>query len=61
MEEWNSSGPKGRHVLGTDQYIAPEAYEGKYSPASDIFAVGVIAYKMLTGGEKQAFQEVFGG
>ncbi|CAK9102516.1 Enoyl-[acyl-carrier-protein] reductase [Durusdinium trenchii] len=49
VEEWNSTSPKSRHVLGTDQYIAPEAYEGKYSPASDIFAVGVIAYKMLTG------------
>ncbi|CAJ1384429.1 unnamed protein product [Effrenium voratum] len=49
VEEWNSTGPKSRHVLGTDQYIAPEAYEGKYSPASDIFAVGVIAFKMLTG------------
>jgi len=49
VEEWNSTGPKSKHVLGTDQYIAPEAYEGKYSPASDIFAVGVIAYKILTG------------
>jgi len=49
VEEWNSTNQKSRHVLGTDQYIAPEAYEGKYSPASDIFAVGVIAYKMLTG------------
>jgi len=49
VEEWNSTSQKSRHVLGTDQYIAPEAYEGKYSPASDIFAVGVIAYKMLTG------------
>ena len=25
----NSTGPKSRHVLGTDQYIAPEAYEGE--------------------------------
>ncbi|CAE7376010.1 spk1 [Symbiodinium pilosum] len=49
VEEWNSTSPKSKHVLGTDQYIAPEAYEGKYSPASDIFAVGVIAYKILTG------------
>merc|ERR1711879_139489 len=41
--------PKAVDVLGTDQYIAPEAYDGRYSPASDMFAVGVIAYKLLTG------------
>eukprot|EP00931_Biecheleriopsis_adriatica_P013760 TRINITY_DN11524_c0_g1_i1.p1 TRINITY_DN11524_c0_g1~~TRINITY_DN11524_c0_g1_i1.p1 ORF type:complete len:373 (-),score=75.19 TRINITY_DN11524_c0_g1_i1:54-1133(-) len=42
-------GSRSRSVLGTDQYIAPEAYRGNYSAASDIFAVGVIAYKLLTG------------
>lgn len=36
-------------VVGTDQYIAQEAYAGKYSFASDVFAVGVIAYRVLTG------------
>lgn len=36
-------------VMGTDMYIAQEAYAGQYSPASDIFAVGVIAYKLLSG------------
>jgi len=38
-----------RDVLGTDQYIAPEAYEGRYTPASDIFAVGVLTYWLLAG------------
>jgi serine/threonine protein kinase len=38
-----------RDVLGSDQYIAPEAYAGWYSPASDMFAVGVLAYHLLTG------------
>merc|ERR1712087_997084 len=41
--------PKSRDVLGTDGYIAPEAYDGEYSPASDIYCVGVIMYKLLTG------------
>lgn len=49
LEEWTPQAPKAKDVLGTDQYIAPEAYEGMYSPASDIFAVGVCAYKLLTG------------
>lgn len=51
VEEWTPQGSQKtpRNVVGTDQYIAQEAYAGKYSPASDIFAVGVIAYRMLTG------------
>lgn len=49
VEEWSPQSPKAKHVLGTDQYIAPEAYEGNYSPASDVFAAGVIAYRLLTG------------
>jgi len=48
-QSWEPSSPKAKTVLGTDQYISAEAYAGRYSPASDIFAVGVIAYKLLTG------------
>ncbi|MCJ2060533.1 bifunctional protein-serine/threonine kinase/phosphatase [Methylobacterium sp. J-048] len=37
-------------ILGTVQYTAPECFLGAPSTAgSDIFAVGVIAYQMLTG------------
>lgn len=39
---------KAKDVLGTDQYIAQEAYAGNYSAASDIFAAGVIGYRLLT-------------
>jgi len=52
VEEWSPSSrshKQAKHVVGTDQYIAQEAYGGKYSPASDIFAVGVIFYRLLTG------------
>jgi len=48
-QNWEPTSPKAKTVLGTDQYISAEAYAGNYSPASDIFAVGVIAYKLLTG------------
>jgi serine/threonine protein phosphatase PrpC/predicted Ser/Thr protein kinase len=37
-------------VLGTVQYTAPECLAGRpATPQSDIFALGVIAYQMLTG------------
>eukprot|EP00438_Fugacium_kawagutii_P017268 Skav234066 [mRNA] locus=scaffold619:297055:308284:- [translate_table: standard] len=46
-------------VLGTDQYIAQEAYDGNYSAASDIFAVGVIGYRPLLTAKFPYRAEIF--
>lgn len=46
--DWDLNSPKAKDVLGTDGYIAPESYSGIYSPASDIYCVGVIMYKLFT-------------
>jgi serine/threonine protein kinase len=38
------------HVVGTARYLAPEVYDGAdASVHSDIYAFGVLAYKLLTG------------
>lgn len=36
-------------ILGTVAYMAPEQFEGMVSAASDIYALGVIFYQILTG------------
>jgi tRNA A-37 threonylcarbamoyl transferase component Bud32 len=36
-------------VAGTVRYMAPEQFEGHHSPASDVYAMGLIACEMLTG------------
>jgi len=58
VEDWEPSSPSAKEVLGTDGYIAPEAYLGQYSPASDIYAAGVVMYKVLVG-EFPTREEIF--
>ena len=37
-------------VFGTPAYMPPEQFEGEpFSPAGDIYALGVVAYEMVTG------------
>ncbi|MDM8528392.1 leucine-rich repeat domain-containing protein [Anaerolineales bacterium HSG24] len=38
-----------RGAIGTPAFMSPEHYEGKISPQSDIYAMGVILFHMLTG------------
>lgn len=48
VQDWEPKSPRSKTILGTDGYIAPEAYDGNYSPASDVYCTGVIMYKLLT-------------
>ena len=36
-------------VAGTPGYMAPEAFRGEYSPATDLWAAGILLHKLLTG------------
>src|SRR5437588_11933091 len=36
-------------LIGTPEYIAPELTEGPGSASSDIYALGIVLYQMLTG------------
>src|SRR5439155_23760334 len=37
-------------VIGTAQYLSPEQAEGKHAtPASDVYALGLVGYECLTG------------
>jgi serine/threonine-protein kinase len=36
-------------VTGTFAYMAPEQFNGQFSPASDQYALGVVAYQLLAG------------
>ncbi len=43
----------GSTVVGTFGYMAPEQFQGRARPASDVYAVGVCALRMLTGIEPE--------
>ena len=42
---------------GTKPYMAPEMFHGIYDQSIDLWAIGVIAYQMLTG--EHPFQSSF--
>jgi len=48
-EEWEPNSPRSKAVVGTDGYIAPEAYLGDACPKSDVFSTGVVMFVLVAG------------
>jgi len=48
--EGNLDADRGEMLMGTPAYLAPERIEGQpVQPESDVYAVGVVLYRMLSG------------
>jgi serine/threonine protein kinase len=41
--------PYAKTIIGTPPYMSPEHFKGKAVYASDLYAVGIVMYEMLTG------------
>lgn len=41
--------PQSTKICGTFHYMAPEQFDGEFSPASDVYQMGVVVYEMVTG------------
>ncbi len=45
-----------RSIQGTYGYIAPERLQGRDTPAADVFSLGMVLYKLVTGGDTDVKQ-----
>lgn len=49
LDDASAGGMTTTNVIGTREYMAPEQLMGRPEAASDTYALGVVAYEMLTG------------
>jgi serine/threonine-protein kinase len=49
VQDLDHASSESKSITGTWEYMAPEQFMGKSSPASDIYQMGVVSYEMATG------------
>ncbi len=49
LSRMRSSGGRTSNSAGTPCYMAPEAFQGEYSPQSDLWSAGVLLHQLITG------------
>ncbi|HXE72232.1 MAG TPA: serine/threonine-protein kinase [Candidatus Nitrosotenuis sp.] len=55
----NPARPKDTVAYGTPGYAPPEQYQGRACPQSDLYALGVVLFQMLTCQEPRQFGFIF--
>jgi len=43
------AGASPKFIAGTPAYMAPEMFDGRLDPRTDVYAIGVMCYELLTG------------
>lgn len=51
--------PEKTKITGTFTYMAPEQFDGKPSPASDIYALGILSFELLAGAPPSSGKPLF--
>lgn len=59
VSDFPENAPEKTKVTGTFTYMAPEQFDGHPSPASDIYALGIIAFEMLAGAPPNSGKPLF--
>lgn len=53
---YNPTRPGDTHLVGTPGYCPPEQYQGRTSPATDVYATGATMFQLLSGEDPEQYK-----